>query len=401
MQAAHAVAALLFGVTFLLLALGRLGKTPLRRGPVALAGGALSWLVLAANGDVPWTAWTLVDPQILLLLAGLMLLAGLAEAGGVLGGLRRRLLGLPGPLLLWLCVAGTAVASALVLNDAAVVVLVPFLVPLFLARGLPPVPAVSLLAVAANLGSLLTPFGNPQNAVLAADANLGVLEFLRVQGPWVALGLALLAAPCWLAARRAHAPAAAPEPVQAKGRPWLLLCLAVFLALACWPGGPGLGWAAAAAGLAAYAGMRVVLGRAADRAAARSIDLNVLLLFVGLYLLTAGLPRWLPVPDLAWLEGPWSAAGATVLLSNTAGNVPAMLAFRALDPSWTAAHAHFLVFVSTLGGALLLSGSAASLLAADQARRAGVEVRFLPFARTAVWILPLLLLGLHPLWSAG
>jgi Na+/H+ antiporter NhaD/arsenite permease-like protein len=123
-------------------------------------------------------------------------------------------------------------------------------------------------------------------------------------------------------------------------------------------------------------------------------------LFVGLYLLTGGLPRWAPSPDLAAsLDDPWSASIAVTVLSNTIGNVPAILTLLRLDPAWTVNHAPFLVATSTLGGALLLTGSAASLLAADQARRHGVEVRFLPFLRYAVpWTLPLLALSAWMLW---
>ncbi|MCA1818639.1 MAG: hypothetical protein LC620_01070, partial [Halobacteriales archaeon] len=119
------------------------------------------------------------------------------------------------------------------------------------------------------------------------------------------------------------------------------------------------------------------------------------------YLLTAGLAAWFPSHNLplARLDTAWKAATATTLLSNTVGNVPAMLAFIGLDPAWAAAHASFLVTVSTLGGALFLTGSAASLLAADQARRQGVEVRFWPFLKEAVpWTLPLLGVGAWLTW---
>jgi Na+/H+ antiporter NhaD/arsenite permease-like protein len=155
------------------------------------------------------------------------------------------------------------------------------------------------------------------------------------------------------------------------------------------------------AGLA-YGALRVRGGPTVDRAAWRGLDWNVLLLFVGLYALTAGLPLWFPADriPLAGLDAP-RATGLTVLLSNVVGNVPAMLAFIRLDPTWTRLHAPFLVAVSTLGGALLLTGSAAALLAADQARLHGVEVRFWPFARVALCVLPLLVLAAWLTWGAA
>jgi Na+/H+ antiporter NhaD/arsenite permease-like protein len=387
-------AAAVFAVTFLLLALGRVGKLPLQRGTVALVGGLLTSLLLGVS-------WRAIDAQVLLLLAGLMALAGLADAAGLFAGLRRWIGGLRPALALWMAGAVVAVASALLLNDAAVVVLLPLLLPTLVARGLPAVPAGTLLAVAANVGSLLTPYGNPQDAVLAREAGLGTLDFLRVQGPLVALGLALMALPAWRLGRGAQpVPAPASQPLQPRGRPWLAACVAGFAVAAAAQPGLGLGTLAALAAVVAYAGVRPLAGKGADRAIVRCVDLNVLALFVGLYLLTGGLPLWFPdslVPTQA-LSHPAPALAAVAALSNTIGNVPAVLVLLRLDEAWTVAHAPFLVAVSTLGGALLLTGSAASLIAADQARKLGVEIRFLPFLRQAAWLLPLVLFAAWWTW---
>lgn len=386
-------AAAVFAATFLLLALGGIGGRAVPRGYAALAGGLATALLLGVG-------WRAIDLQVLLLIAGLMGLASLAQASGAFGGLRRRLAALPPRLALWVSLGVIALASALLLNDAAIVVLVPFLLPSLRGQGLPAVPVVVLMAVAANLGSLLTPFGNPQNAVLASAAGLGVRDFLASQTLLVLVGLGLLA----VAARtlRVGPPRQEPVvPVEARGRPWLVLVLLAFLAVAAWrPGGLGLGWIAVAAAFLAWFALRPLLGRAADQAVVRSLDWNVLALFVGLYLLTGGLPLWAPRPDLAGaLSDGWSASLAVTLLSNAIGNVPAILSLLRLDEAWTVGHALFLVATSTMGGALLLTGSAASLLAADQARAQGVEVRFFPFLRHAVpWSLPVLALATWLLW---
>jgi Na+/H+ antiporter NhaD/arsenite permease-like protein len=386
-------AAAVFAVTFLFLALGRFGKVPIPRGASALVGGLLTAILLGVG-------WRAVDLQVILLIVGLMGLAALADEAGLLAGLRRHL-GTLGPrLALWLCLAATALASAVLLNDAAIVVLVPFLLPLFARLGIPPVSAVVHLAVAANLGSLLTPFGNPQNAVLASAAGLTVADFLVAQALPVAFGLALLGITAWTT--KVSAAVAEPvPPIAARGRPWLVACLLGFLAVATWrPAGIGLGSVAVAFAALAWIGLRPALGRGADRAVARSLDWNVVALFVGLYLLTGGLAHWAPQPDLAEsLDDPLRATAVVTVLSNTIGNVPAILTLLRLDPAWTTQHAMFLVATSTLGGALLLTGSAASLLAADQARKHGVEVRFLEFMRHAVpWTLPVLALAAWLTW---
>jgi Na+/H+ antiporter NhaD/arsenite permease-like protein len=392
-----AAAATVFAATFAALALGRIGRRNVPRGLAALAGGLLTAALLRVD-------WRVIDFQVIALLAGLMVLAALAETAGLFAGLRRRLVQLHPALALWASLVLMAVASAVLLNDAAVVVLVPFLIPAFAALGLPAVQSVVLLAVAANVGSLATPFGNPQNAVLASAADLTVLDFLRVQGPLALAGVGLLGvASCWVA--RHTSPRADQEVPHAvpRGRGWVLAGLAAFLALAmggrAW--GVGLGVAALAGAALAYVGLRATMGGEADRAARRGLDWNVVALFVGLYLLMGGLRLWFPegrVPT-ASLDSALEAMLATTLLSNVVGNVPAVLTFLALDSAWTVEHAAFLVAVSTLGGALLLTGSAASLLAADQARKSGIEVAFLPFLRTALpWVLPILLLATYITW---
>lgn len=394
MEPRGAAAAAVFVWTFVILATGRIGRHAVSRGVASLAGGLTTAMVLAIGPDA-------VDPQVIALLAGLMVLAALAEEAGLFAGLRRHLVHLEPWLALWASLALVAVASAILLNDAAVVVLVPFLLPALGSLGIPLVAAATLVAVAANLGSLLTPFGNPQNAVLARHAGLSTIDFLVAQGPLVAGGLLLLGAASWVACRRLGEATAPPPHVEPRGRPWIVLCILAFLVLAAF--GPvelGLGGAALACAAVGWFGLRLRIRGDADRAARRGFDLNVLALFVGLYYLTAGLPAWFPSDKLplASLHNPASAAAVTTLLSNLVGNVPAMLMFVSLDGAWTATHAMFLVTVSTLGGALLLTGSAASLIAADQARKLGVEVRFAAFARHALWVLPLLLVGAWLTW---
>lgn len=398
---AHAAAAAVFAVTFVLLALGRIGPYPLKRGPTAFAGGAVTALLL---GIVPGPAT--IDADVLLLLAGLMAMAGLCAATGLFFPLQVAIARLRPAPALGVALAATGLVSAALLNDAAVVVLVPILLPPLRSLGLPMVPVVTLIAVAANAGSLLTPFGNPQNAVLAHAGGLGVADFLVVQGPVVLLAAASLAFACLWYARRATTPVQgewAPATGTRTARKVAVAGIAFFLAAATLAprAGVGLGAAAAASALLLAAALAPSIGRQAPRSAFKGIDWNVLLLFVGLYLLTAGLPHWFPaawVPQ-AWLDTPAGAAAVTLGVSNAIGNVPATLVLQRLVPEWTALHAPFLVTVTTMGGALLLTGSAASLIAADVARSQGVEVRFLPFLRHAVpWVAPGLLLGAWLTW---
>lgn len=87
--------------------------------------------------------------------------------------------------------------SMLVTNDVALIVFVPFTLALLdqLGCGGAMIPVIVLQTVAANLGSMATPVGNPQNLYLYAAYGLRAGEFFSVVLPLTAVsGLALTAA---------------------------------------------------------------------------------------------------------------------------------------------------------------------------------------------------------------
>ena len=90
-------------------------------------------------------------------------------------------------------------ASMLVTNDVALLIFVPFTLALLaqLGQGSSMIPVIVLQTVAANLGSMATPVGNPQNLFLYAAFNLSAGEFFSVTLPLTAVSLICLAAAAW------------------------------------------------------------------------------------------------------------------------------------------------------------------------------------------------------------
>jgi Na+/H+ antiporter NhaD/arsenite permease-like protein len=78
----------------------------------------------------------------------------------------------------------------------ALIIFVPFTLMLLqqLGCGKQTVPVIVLQTVAANLGSMATPVGNPQNLYLYAFYNLTIGEFFSVTLPLTAVSLLILAA---------------------------------------------------------------------------------------------------------------------------------------------------------------------------------------------------------------
>ena len=87
-------------------------------------------------------------------------------------------------------------SSMLVTNDVALLTFVPFTLLLLEQIGCTSavIPVLVLQTVAANLGSMATPVGNPQNLYLYARYNIGIGDFFAVTLPLTAVSLLVLAA---------------------------------------------------------------------------------------------------------------------------------------------------------------------------------------------------------------
>ena len=85
-------------------------------------------------------------------------------------------------------------ASMLVTNDVALLVFVPFTMLLLSGLGCEKniIPIIVMQTVAANLGSMATPIGNPQNLFLYSAFNLGAGEFFSVTLPLTVVSLVCL-----------------------------------------------------------------------------------------------------------------------------------------------------------------------------------------------------------------
>ncbi len=83
--------------------------------------------------------------------------------------------------------------SMFLTNDVTLVTVVPFTIMVFGATASGALMRILLLeTLAANLGSMLTPFGNPQNLFLYATYGFALREFLALMAPYTILSLILL-----------------------------------------------------------------------------------------------------------------------------------------------------------------------------------------------------------------
>ena len=140
-----------------------------------------------------------IDLRTLAILFSLMtIMAGLRRQG-VFDRMGRALLARTGStlqlvlVLVGLCFFGSMVIT----NDVSLLTFVPF--TFVVLSGLAPdtrraltIPVVCMQTIAANLGSMLTPIGNPQNLYLYGKSGMSMAEFLLLMFPYTVVSLLLL-----------------------------------------------------------------------------------------------------------------------------------------------------------------------------------------------------------------
>jgi len=215
--------------------------------------------------------------------------------------------------------------SALITNDVALITFVPFTLGLF-GGGRRAIPVVVMETVAANLGSLLTPIGNPQNLFLYSHYGLGLGEFFGAVWLLGAVCLVLV-----LGLTRALVKEGAPcesrseEAVQATAFPLVRYGLMFLLGLLCVLN--VLHWSLC---LAVCLLMMLIF----DRPLFRCVDYSLLLSFVAFFILVGNLGRMEAVQELirSFVTGRELLAGA--LISQAISNVPAATMLAGFTGEW-------------------------------------------------------------------
>ena len=313
---------------------------------VALIAALASFLL------VPPGAHTIagIDTTTLLMLFSLMtIVAGFRRMGAfdrLAGALTRRIHTLRGlaVTLITACFLLAMVAT----NDVALITLVPFTLLLMQGRSLRHLTwTVVLETIAANLGSMVTPIGNPQNLFLYASGRLNAADFPALTWPYALLAYGLLMACCLLLPGEAVQASAAPEGKLPARKLALYAVLAGLALLALMKLLPA--WMMAAAVAAAV----FVL----DRPTLRQVDYTLLATFVCFFVFVASVKACAPIS--ARLEGLMGVSPllTSLLVSQIISNVPACLLLSPFTQQPSA-----LMLGVNLGGLGTLVASLASLI---------------------------------------
>jgi len=334
-------------------------------------------LVLTSIGVRHFPAYSQQELQVLFILLSLFVaVRGLQHSGLVLRMAQSIERGGAIPLKL---VLATFALSMLVTNDVALIVIVPLTLSLNIGRK---DILVILEALAANAGSALTPFGNPQNLFIYWFYHLQTAELIRVIAPFSLVFLVLLAlASLFARSERVEVGAIALQKVGKMAYAYGLLLICVLLTvLRILPVATG--------------GLVLLFALLFDRKSLR-IDYGLLLIFLFFFGIANNVE--------SLLEGGFDQFKNVFLLSalssQIVGNVPAALLFSKFTPHWEA-----LLWGVNAGGFGSLFGSLANLIAyriyvADKTTGSttAFTVRFLAIGYAAF----LLAIGLYFLCRGG
>ena len=383
------IALVVLAATYLGLAIGRVPFLRVDRTGVAIIGAT----AMVVSGAIAWdAAVAAVDAHTLVLLFGMMVLAGYLRLSGFFGLVIERSIGLARTRvgLLAAIIAASGVLSALFVNDVVCLVLAPLVLQVTKRLQLPPVPYLLALATAANVGSVATVTGNPQNMLVASFSGIGYRQFLLHEGPIAVVGLACVFAVVWLTYRRELRVTMEPQAIQSvtvhyplmtKTLVVVAVMLVAFLV--------GVPVALVAISGAAYS---LLTRRVNPEKVYREIDWGLLVLFTGLFVVVGGVESsgladdLLKTAALAPIQTPAVLMTVSAVLSNIVSNVPAVLLLKpvVLNSGEPARSWLLLATASTLAGNLTILGSVANVIVVEAARRERIEIGFLAYCRVGV-----------------
>jgi Na+/H+ antiporter NhaD/arsenite permease-like protein len=279
----------IFIATYILIAVQRLPFVHLNRPAASLLGAVAMVVCGVLTLD---DAYRAIDFDVLVFLLGLMLIVGYLEVGSFFQWAAQWILErarTPRRLLFGVVVGG-GLLSALFVNDTICLMLTPVLLAALAPLGVRPTPYLLGLAMGANVGSVMTVTGNPQNMLIGIWSGASFGGFALRMLPVALGGLALTYGYLQWAFRRDLAesfPARLAPVVVQLDRPLVAKGLIMFgVAVVAWLAGGSLPLVAITCGA-----VMVAIAQRDPAFAIERVDWDLLLLFASLFVVTQGLNR--------------------------------------------------------------------------------------------------------------
>ncbi len=248
--------------------------------------------------------------------------------------------------------------SMLITNDVALITFVPFTFTVLKLLGEKQqrkmaIPIVVLQTIAANLGSMLTPIGNPQNLYLYGKSGISVGAFMQLMLPYTLAALIMLLVCCLMMGRKEKNTVLEitfTKPVTLEGGTKFLVAYLLLFVLCLLTVAHVLSvWITLAVVLA----VQLIL----DREVLKRVDYSLLLTFVGFFVFIGNMGRIPAFSEFLQNVVEGNEVITSVVASQVISNVPAALLLSGFTENYTA-----LIIGVNLGGLGTLIASMASLI---------------------------------------
>ena len=400
---------LVAGVVIFIAAYALIASDKVPKSAVAMGAGALMILIGILDQH---QAFEHIDLNVILLLVGMMVLAGIVRHTGAfqaLAILAARWTGGDGLRLMLALSLITAVLSAFLDNVTTVILIAPITIFVASRLGLNPVPFFIAEVLASNVGGAATLIGDPPNILIASAGNLDFAEFAAHMTPpaVVSTGLVLVAVRWMFRSRLVADPQRAAalatlDPADAiTDRRGMYIGLGVLaLTITGFMVHGAMGWEPATVAVAGAA-LLMLLTRPDVHEVYNEVEWASVLFFVGLFMVVGGLVE-LGVLDavadfaieltqgnvgataflILWLSAVLSAVVDNIPYTATMLPVVQRLTAEGLNPDnilwWS------LAIGADFGGNATIIGASANVILAGISEREGHRIRFVEFMKYGI-----------------
>ena len=248
-------------------------------------------------------------------------------------------------------------SSMFITNDVALITFVPFAITVLKMAGLEHrmIPVVVLQTVAANLGSMVTPIGNPQNLYLYGQSGMSLVSFIMLMLPYAAIAAVIFA--LMIMRMKNHqvdtTELSTIKTEQISVNKELTVYMAMFI-----------GCVLAVAGVIPWQAMLVIVALVtlkSDFEIFKNVDYSLLLTFVAFFIFIGNIGRSPFFSEMIASMMQGNEVLASVAASQIISNVPAALLLSGFTTKWS-----MLIIGTNLGGLGTLIASMASLISYKQ-----------------------------------
>jgi Na+/H+ antiporter NhaD/arsenite permease-like protein len=380
---------LIFVITYVGIAIGRIPGLKLNRAGIALLG-AIGMMIF--GGVTTAQAVAYINWQTVCLLFGFFVISAQLRLSGfydkVAAGFANRF-GHPARFLLILMVI-TGGLSAFLNHDIVCFVFAPIVGVTLLRKQINPGPFLIALAISSNIGAAATLIGNPQNMLIGQIAHLDFGRYILWSSVPVIFAMGAAYGIIWLMSRN-NLQASLPNQNESAQQTYpfnrvhtikgiIILVVAIGLFFTSLP---------KEVIALAVAGIHLASTKFRTDDLLGLVDWPILVLFMGLFVVTGAFQstgygdhavQWLAQGGFD-LNSPFNLTLMTTVLTNLIGNsATVMLLLKIVNPA-NPVTSYILALANSFGGSLIIIGSVSNIIVVQQARGMGINISFWDFAR--------------------